>query len=71
MRLDDSQHGMVGWEVGEQYTLQFQMQHGANDRRPLTGHTFPSARRASPLGEENTRRWSRLECHGHIARHGD
>ena len=31
VQLDDSQHGMVGLGVGEQYTLRFQMHHGAND----------------------------------------
>ena len=54
--LDDSQHHeMVGWEVGEQYTLRFQIMEQLMTSRQaeVTGHTFPSPRRASPLGEAN------------------
>ena len=54
--LDDSQHHeMVGWEVGEQYTLRFEImeQLMTSGQAEVTGHTFPSARRASPLGEAN------------------
>ena len=64
VQLDGSQHGMVGWEVGEQYTLQFKCIMEANDRRPLTGHTFPSARR--------TRLWvKKTQGDGSYQGHGD